>query len=59
MNNNATRKRVFHFYTPGVIRRSYAAAQQVRALTIGAAAAAAAAAADAVYTALGNLLTKN
>jgi len=51
-----TRKRAFHFYSPGVVRRSHAVARQVRALlyvysSVGAAAAVAAAAATgaAVY----------
>jgi len=44
-----TQKRAFHFYTPGVVRRSNAAARQVRAVLLLPAATTAAAAAAAVY----------
>ena len=52
-----TRKRAFHFCSPGVVRRRHAAALHVRPAALAAAAASAAAAADAaVYIA--NLLIK-
>jgi len=52
-----TRKRAFHFCSPGVVRRSHAAARQVPALLYGgvaAGAAAAAAAGAAVYRQVDN-----
>ena len=47
MRSCRTRKRAFHFYSPGVVRCSHAAVRHVRALCMAAAAAAAADAPDA------------
>ena len=47
MRSCRTRKRTFHFYSPGVIRHSHAAVRQVGPLLVWSAAVAAAAAAAA------------